>query len=229
MLLVLLLLPSACAAEGMTAYCNPQTPPPVPAEHEAAGDDYFTDAVFIGDSMMDDVEMLDLFPTANFVCQVGMSLSSVNYKYFRIKGSDEHLTVFEAAQNCPHNKIYILLGGNSLDHRPLKTCMQEYADVMDQFIGYFPDSLIYIIAPPPGTEKAMQEKQLEARRFRDFRDFLLTLAEEKHLYFLDFYSLLLDDQGFMDWRYDCGDGQHPHRGGYVLMENLIRTHTVDYE
>lgn len=216
-----------CAAEG--AHCNPQAPPPFPPEHEAADDSYFTDALFIGDSMMDDVEMLDLFPTANFVCQVGMSPTTLQYKQIRVKGSEERLTVFEAAQRAPHKKIYILLGGNSLDHKPLASCKQEYRDMIDQFIAAFPDSILYVISPPSGTEKAMQEKGLEARRFRDFRDFMVELAAEKGLYFLDFYVLLIDDQGFMDWRYDCGDGQHPHRGGYVLMEQLVRTHTVAYQ
>ena len=226
---MLLLLPVGCFAEGKTARYNPDVPPPLPPEHEAADDDYFTDALFIGDSMMDDVEMLDLFPTGNFVCMVGMSPTTLNYHQIRIKGSEERLTVFEAAERQPHNKIYILLGGNSLDHKPLASCKTEYAVMIDQFIEAFPDSYIYIIAPPPGTEKTMQEKQIEARKYREFRNYLVELGEEKGLYFIDFYAQLLDDQGFMDWRFDCGDGQHPHVRGYELLEKEIRIHTVDYQ
>lgn len=226
---MLLLLPDPCLAKEKTAYSNPETPPPLAPEHEASGDDYFEDAVFIGDSMMDDIEMLDLFPTANFVCQVGIGPSTLNYHQFRVKGSEDRLTAFEATERYPHKKIYILLGSNSLDHRPYETCTQEYAEMIDQFIDTFPDSLIYIIAPPPGGEEAMIEMRMPPQRYLNFRNYLLSLAEEKHLYFVDFYSLLINEDGYMHWKYVCSDGQHPHRGGYVLLEEAIRTHTVEYQ
>lgn len=229
LLLVLLLLPSAAVAEGGTANYNPQVPPPIPAEHEAADDDYFSDAVFVGDSMMDDVEMLDLFPTANFVCMVGMSPPSVNWKKFRVKGSDELLNVFEVAEQYPHSKFYILLGGNSLHNKLADAALDDYLPMIEQFIETFPDSYIYVITPPPGAKEKMLEESVSQWRFSKFRDGLLSMAEEKGLYLLDFYALMVDDEGYMKYYYDCGDGQHPNNKGYRRLEELIRTHTVEYE
>ena len=91
------------------------------------------------------------------------------------------------------------------------------------------DSIIYVIAPPPGTEKTMQEKMILPHRFSDFRDGLLAMAAERNLYFLDFYALIIDEEGYMMRNYECGDGLHPNPFGYELLEQLIRTHTVDCE
>jgi len=225
----LLTLSTALAEDAPKAWYPAQVPPPFPPERESVGDEYFEDAVFIGDSAMDDIEMLNLFPTGNFACLIGMSPLSASRRQFRVKGSDVAQNVYEVTKQYPHKKIIILLGGNSLDHKPSKESMEDYTVMIDQMIADFPESVIYVLSPLPMTEKYMTEKQLPPRRFSNFRESLIALAAERNLYFLDLYPELTDEGGYMRPSYNCGDGVHLNRTGYEVVERIIRTHMIDVE
>ena len=174
------------------AYSVPGAPPPFPAEHVPAEDGYFSDAVFIGDSSMDDVEMFNLFPTANFVTKVGISPLSVNRREFRYAGSRELENMFDVVEKYPHKKIYILLGANSLDNKPSDQAMADYKKMMETFLERFPETIFYLIVPPAMTERVLKDLLIPPKRFANFRDMLISFAEERHCYIIDFYSLLLN-------------------------------------
>ena len=228
LVILLCVLLCACAyAEVNVAYSVPGAPPPFPAEHVPAEDGYFSDAVFIGDSSMDDVEMFNLFPTANFVTKVGISPLSVNRREFRYAGSRELENMFDVVEKYPHKKIYILLGANSLDNKPSDQAMADYKKMMETFLERFPETIFYLIVPPAMTERVLKDLLIPPKRFANFRDMLISFAEERHCYIIDFYSLLLNSKGYMPGKYDCGDGVHPNYDGLKLLENEIRTHTVN--
>lgn len=228
-LLVVCLSASALGEDLPKGRYNEKVPPPIPPAHDPAEDDYFSDALFIGDSIMDDVEMYDFFPTANFVTLIGMSPLSVDRRQFRAKGTAEKANLYDAMDSYDHAKIYILLGSNSLDNKGADRAIADYVVMLDQMVRRFPDSMFYLIAPPPMTQKYMQEKGMSPYRAQKFRDLLEAAAAERNLYFLDYYSVLVDDEGFMPKRFDCSDGVHPNRRGLTLLNELVRTHTVEMQ
>ena len=209
------------------AYCNSANPPPFPASHAPAGDEYFEDAVFIGDSIMDDVEMYNLFPTGNFVTKVGISPLSVNRREFRFRGSREYENMFDVVEKYPHRKIYILLGSNSLDNKPSDSALADYVPMMETFLTRFPDSIFYLIVPPSMTEHHLKDLKIPPKRFENFRGLLTDFAAERQCYIIDFYALVLNEKGYLPGKYDCGDGIHPNYEGLKLLEQEIRTHTVE--
>ncbi len=228
MILLLVLACVAASAEDVRkAYCNPGNPPPFPNEHAPADDNYFEDAVFIGDSTMDDVEMYDLFPTANFVTKVGISPLSVNRREFRYKGSHELENMFDVVAKYPHRKIYILLGVNSLDNKNSDQSYLDYVKMMETFLERFPNSFFYLITPTALTETQLAKQKIPAKRFGNFRNMLVEYARERQCYIIDFYSNLLNAKGCLPGKYDCGDGIHPNYDGLKVLEKLIRTHTVN--
>ena len=209
------------------AYSNPSNPPPFARKHSAADDEYFKDAVFIGDSSMDDVEMYDLFPTANFVTKVGISPLSANRREFRYKGSREYENMYDVVAKYPHKKIYILLGANSLDNKNSELSFADYKKMMEVFLERFPDSIFYLITPTAMTQSVLNRLKISPERFKNFRDMLVKFAKQRQCYIIDFYSLVLNDKGYLPGRYDCGDGVHPNYNGLKLLEKEIRTHTVE--
>ena len=217
---------AGASADTAKAYCNPSVPPPFPAAHAPEVDEYFADAVFIGDSSMDDVEMYNLFPTGNFVTKVGISPLSASRREFRYAGSRELESMFDVVAKYPHKKIYILLGANSLDNKPSDQAMADYQTMMETFLERFPDSIFYLIVPTAMTQRVLEHLFISPKRFANFRDMLISFAEERQCYIIDFYSLLLNEKGYLPGKYDCGDGVHPNYDGLKLLENEIRTHTV---
>lgn len=231
-LLALLLAMGGAAAEDsgrLMAFQNPDAPLSVPGAHEAEGDGYFADAVFIGDSMVDDMEMFDLFPTANYVCRIGMSPLSVGRKQFRVKDSNALETTYEQAARYQPRKLYVLLGSNSLDHKTSDVTLQEYETMADELIAAFPEALIYVISPPPLTKaRTAKEVGVSPGRYRNFEAGLRALAEERRFYYIDLYHLIADEEGYMPGRLSAGDGYHLNRTGYTMLADYIRTHTVPY-
>lgn len=215
---------SASAEEGLE---TGNSSPVIPPAHEPSDDSYFSDAVFVGDSMMDDIDMLDLFPTGHFVCLIGMSPLSAPRKQFHVSGSTELFNAYEATAAYEHAKIYILIGSNSLDHKTSNDSLSDYAVMLDQFLTCFPDSTIYLISPPPMTWQYMKENSLSPVRIKNFRDGLLMLAREKQCYFIDFYSAIANEDGYLPDQLDCGDGIHPSPKGLKTLEQFIRCHTVN--
>ena len=233
MILAVLLLAMAAPAlaqeDAVCGYYNPQVPPPLPAVHEATGDEYFADAVLVGDSIMESLEMYDLFPTANIVCRSGISPRDANWRLFPVRGVDHLLNLYEMVAYYNPAKIYILLGGNSLDNMNSADSLAIYEKMLDEMIRRFPSCLIYVIAPPSQVMKALIDQGIPAGRYRNFRDGLLEMAEAKHVYFIDYFAPMVDQNGCMLEKYDSGDGAHPTKGGLQVLENLIRTQTVAYQ
>ena len=57
----------------------------------------------------------------------------------------------------------------------------------------------------------------------------MELAKEKQLYFLDAFILLADEEGYLKEEIAAPDGFHLRLEGSKLIEELVRTHTVDVE
>ena len=176
---------------------------------------------------MDDVEMYDLFPTANFVTKIGISPLSAPRREFRYRGSRDFETLYDVVAKYPHNKIYILLGSNSLDNKNSDLSYADYVTMMETFLQRFPNSIFYLITPTALTEGKLAKLKIPAKRFGNFRNLLVEFARERQCYIIDFYSSLLNDKGCLPGKYDCGDGFHPNYDGLKVLENLIRTHTVN--
>lgn len=233
MLAALLMLGAAFAEEAeapvLTALYNPDFPSPVVEEHEPTGDEYFTDAVFIGDSMMEYVEMLGELPTANYVWQIGMSPASVGRKQFRVKGTNERLTTYEQAALYNPKKLYIMLGANGLDGFATQYIVADYERLADALITNFPDALIYVITPPPMSYKRMTgDRRARAKRYANFAEELKALAERRHFYYIDLYHLVVDEDGYLPGKYDAGDGFHLSNRAYSMLLEQVRKQTVPY-
>ncbi len=230
-MLALLMLPCPVRGEGtmFQARYHPDYPRAQVEEHSPEGDDYFADAVFIGDSMMEYVELLGELPTAHFVWQIGMSPASVGRKQFRVRGSEQRKTTYEMAAEYAPKKIYVLLGSNGLDNYAVSYIIADYERLADALITHFPDALIYVIAPPPmACHRMTGEHYVPVKRYSDFAGALLALAQRRHFYYIDLYHLLVDSEGYLPGKYDAGDGFHLSSRAYSMLIEQVRRQTVPY-
>lgn len=230
LLALLCCLPHVAAESGApSALYNPDMPPPIAEEHAPADDEYFTDAVFIGDSMMEYVELYELIPTANYVWKIGMSPGSVSHRDFRVKGSEQRLSGFEYAASFQPRKLYVWLGANGLDTSTSDAVLANYEILAGKLIEWFPDALIYVISPPPTTYSRMTElDKVPVKRYISFEEKLRELAAQWNFYYIDMYHLVANENGYLPNNYSLGDGYHLNETALTLMTDYIRTHTVPY-
>ena len=185
--------------------------------------------MFLGDSIMENIEMLDLFPTANFVTLIGMSPISMDKKLFVLKKEDRWVTAYDMINQYPHKKIFILLGSNALDHKTCEGTLNDYRVMMERMIQEYPDTVFYVLCPTSPNRARVRKDRLDIQRYWKFREGLLELAEEKQLYFLDAFTLLADKDGYLREDLAAPDGFHLKLEGSKLIEELVRTHTVAVE
>ena len=227
--LLLTWLAPAALGEGKTAYCDPETPPPIAAEHAPSGDDYFDDAVFIGDSMMEYVEMYELLPTANYIWQIGMSPMAAGRRQFRTAESSEKISAYDLAATYSPTKIYVWLGANGLDIKGSQAVIDDYERMADDLIDHFPNALIYVISPPPMTRTRMaKEENVVPGRYSKFEGLLRELAARRNFYYIDMYHMVTGGDGYLPGKYSMGDGFHLNREALTILTDYIRAHTVPY-
>ena len=230
-LLLILLLGSVCTARGeevLQGVCNPDFPPAVVEAHEPTDDAYFADAVFVGDSMMEYVELLGEIPTAEYVWKIGIGPATMGMKQFRIRGQDGYLSAYEMVARSNPRKIFIMLGANGLDWYPSAAVIADYEVMADTLITLCPEAMIYVISAPPGSAEMMEQLGIVPGRYAEFNVQLKALAERRGFYYLDFYSLLADEKGTLPRSYDSGDGFHLNTVAYQKLVDLVRRHTVPY-
>lgn len=223
MALLMLFAPIA-AAESLPSFsgCEPELTNAVP-------DSYFSDAVFAGDSMMNDIEMFNFFPEANFVCRIGMSPASTGRKQFRQPGSDDLLTLAQAIAQYSPKKIYLLIGSNGLDNITSDVVLRNYGEMLDALTAQIPGAIFYLISPPPTTQETMAAYQgPNVGRYRNFEAGLRQLAEERQMYYIDLYHMIASPAGYLDSHYAASDGYHINRSGNQLLADYIKTHAVTY-
>ena len=200
-----------------------------PPECGPVPDSYFSDAVFLGDSMASNLEMLNLFPEAEFVWKVGMSVNSTRYRQFKVKGESKKDTAIEAVARYSPKKLYILLGSNSLDVVTSQAVIKDYHAMLDSIIEMMPDTVIYVLSPPPMTARAFSKVSgPNPKRYANFEEGLRQIAQERGLYYIDLYHMVADEKGYLRRDMAAGDGYHLNQETSQALADYIKTHAVPY-
>jgi lysophospholipase L1-like esterase len=69
-------------------------------------------------------------------------------------------------------------------------------------------------------ESSIRTRTHPPERIRELNEWLKRFAKQQDCVYLDYYSSLVDDQGFLKREYS-DDGLHPNVAGYAVMEPLV--------
>ena len=228
-ILTLLLLPFAGAEEAPVKGFKPEGYPDlVPPECDPVGDSYFADAVFIGDSIMVGIESASVFPEADYVCQVGMSISSTLHRNQNLQGVNHKVRAVDVAASYQPKKIYVLLGVNTLDCVSAETALKDYTVFLDELLPLVPDCIVYLLSVPPMSKRGFAKiKTTNPARYQEFEQLLRQLAQDRNLYYIDLYHLLTDEAGVMKDEYAAGD-YHLQKAAFALLHDHLMTHAIPW-
>ena len=201
-----------------------QTPAYVTVE-----DDYFADAVFIGDSRT--VGMFEyggLEETAAFYASTGLTV----YKMFTaeivtVPGQKKKITIEEALQNHSFRKIYLMIGINEMGTGNVDTFMEKYEEVVQHLQELQPDAVIYLQGIMKVTTKRSEQgdyitnEGIEARNER-----IAELADNRTLFYLDVNPLICDESGGMEESYTF-DGVHLKARYIEIWKQYLKEHAIE--
>ena len=191
-------------------------------------DDYFSDAVFIGDSRTVGMyEYGGLENISTFYASTGLTV----YKLFSaeivsLPGQKKKITVEEALQQNSFAKIYLMIGINEMGTGTVETFTEKYKEVVQHLQELQPDAIIYI----QGIMKVTTERSNQGDYINnggiDARNLELEkLADNRKIFYLDVNPLICDETGGMVPNYTF-DGVHLKAKYIEIWKNFLKEHAV---
>ena len=189
---------------------------PVPASGllglsaEPVDDEWFSDAAFLGNSLVDGFRLFSGLTTSDYYAATSMT----------VLGAGGLIEQMSAKQ---YGKVYILLGINEIGYNA-DVFKGQYSDMLDTIMEQQPDADIYVMGLTPVSEyKSTTDTTFTMERVKLYNEKLLELAEEKGCYYLDLVEALADETGYLPANV-TSDGVHFSAGHYQVWNEYLHTH-----
>lgn len=191
--------------------------------------DYFADALFIGDSRTDGLQLYSGIKGATFYCYKGLTVFELqDRKVVELDGGT--YSVAEALGRRQYAKVYISLGINELGYFNDQAFEDTFRAFLRQLRQLQPDAVIYLEnLVPVNPDKCKEYKQpyyVTNEQVAVYNEIFSRLAPEEHVVLLDLASALSDETGILA-RENTVDGVHFTKAWYKTWLDYLMTHTVD--
>ena len=120
--------------------------------------------------------------------------------------------------------MVITLGVNGVSSMDEDDFKREYADLVQTIQSVSPDTKIILQSIFPVTEDYEYVNSINNVKILDANRWILAVAEETGVKYLNTISVLLGDDGWLPSEYNNGDGIHLSPEGFGQVLNYIRTH-----
>ncbi|MCM1149924.1 MAG: GDSL-type esterase/lipase family protein [Butyricicoccus sp.] len=190
---------------------------------EAVGDEFFADAAFLGNSLVDGLHRYGGLSQGSFFAATSASVVNVDTTRNCWLESGAKATLMAALTEKQYAKIYILLGINEIGLDP-DYFSQLYGAMLDRIMEAEPGADIYIMSLSPITEVRSGYKDVfNMERIEIYNEALYTLAQEKECYYVDLCQALAGEDGFLPAE-ESTDGIHLKPEKYPQWADYLRTH-----
>lgn len=197
---------SETAAEDATETSAPEVAGYAPG---AVTKDYFSDALFIGDSRTEGLFLYSPFEGADYFSYKGMTIFSV----FDATARDGKTRLRDLLDANSYGKIYIMLGINEIG-TDFNLILSQYAAVLEQLKELAPDAILVVQASlSVSEEKSQATWYLTAERIHELNRRQSALADGERVFYLDANDLFCDEKGYLKDELS-GDGVHLYAKNY---------------
>lgn len=177
---------------------------------------FFSNSLFIGDSIFTGFSGFGYLEPDNVFAQVGLNPESAVTK--EIDG----VTAVTKAEMMQPEYICIMLGTNGLAFLSADYMAKEMSELVDNLRAVSPDSKIIILSIPPVTAAHESENPEKIPVIVDYNSKLLKTAEEKDCMYIDIFTMLQDDDGYLAADYAENDGLHFLGKAYGVVLSRIQ-------
>ena len=196
-------------------------------ESEAVSEDYFADAVFCGDSLTDGFQLYGFLRDFTAITKVGVNTYSAQNDAFYELPTGEVVTMVDAITYYHPRKIYLMIGTNGINWETPQWLIENYDTLTDMIRAKNPDAYI-ILESIPATTRAKSESNsfLALSNILEYNNLIREMCIAKGYYFVDVYSCLCTEDGYLPSSIAAADGTHFATTGYATWYNYLRTHTI---
>lgn len=168
---------------------------PVQYAFEEVSQDYFDDALLIGDSRATGIQLYSGWDNLTYYAEGGMTV----YSMFDCKVTNRDgrtLTMEEALQERSFGKIYLEIGINEMGTGTVDSFMEAYESAVEHLRELQPDAIIYVCAimyvkqDKSESDPIFNNPNIQARNDR-----IAQLADGEHIFYLDINEVMTDETG----------------------------------
>ena len=199
---------------------------------EEVPDAYFSDALVIGNSLAVGLEKSGSLPAA-FYANVGLNVRTFfTQKFLSDSTGTSYLTAVEAyARAGGPDRVYLVFGINELGWNSARAFTAQYQDVINAILAVNPGATVYLVGIIPVNEEMCRAggqydtSYVNNRRIAEFNAALISLAEEKSVFYLNPGEVLADTSGQLPAE-STSDGIHLKGSALNVWKNYLKTHAV---
>lgn len=194
----------------------------------AVEDDYFSDALFIGDSRTVGLfEYGGLEETTTFYAATGLTV----YKLFdteivSVPGERKKITVEEALSRNSFAKIYLMIGINEMGTGTVETFLAKYQEVVEHLQELQPEAVIYLQAIiKVSAQRSRKGDYINNEGIVARNEGIEQMADNVKVFYLDVNPLICDETGGMIPDYTF-DGVHLKAKYIDIWKDYLKSHAI---
>lgn len=188
-------------------------------------EDYFSDALFIGDSRTVGMLQSHLLPDAVYYAKTGIGIGTILSERIVNEGG-RMISVRDALSLHSFGKIYIMIGINDISGGDTDWFTEQYREILHTVRQTQPDAVIYIQGNIPMSYSTQDlNGALNNRNLSLRNEASRALADKETIFYLDISSIYADENGNLKPLY-TSDGLHVMPDYYPLWVNYLLHHAV---
>lgn len=206
---------------------QPEVAPQGPV-FQTVEEDYFADAVFIGDSRTVGMyEYSSLRDVSTFYASTGLSVHKLfTTKIVEVPGQRRKITVEQALTENQFAKVYLMIGINEMGTGTPESFLEKYAECVDKIRELQPDAIIYLQGiMQVTTERSTQGDYITNEGIAVRNEGIKELADDETIFYLEVNEAVCDDSGGMVSEY-THDGVHLKAQYIDLWKEYLKNHAV---
>lgn len=194
-------------------------------ESAAVSQNYFDDAVFVGDSITEGMTIYSGMSNAKILAYTGINFSTISTTPVLKQEDGTRVTIMDELGKGRYNKVYVMLGGNEVGYMDEDSFIQRYEKVLEQVESLQPGAVIYVQSMTPVTET--NGYHLDNDRIDQYNQAILAMCKRRRLYFLNVAECMKDSRGMLPTEASPKDGMHFGQEYFDKWFAYLKTHTVD--
>ena len=198
-------------------------------ENGRVSDDYFRDALFIGDSLSQGFALYAPTRDVATVCAYkSTSPNQVLQNFVGQRPDGSRIEMWDDIKVQSPSNIYVLYGTNALISQSDEAFLKYYSDLLDKLRERFAGVPIYVQSITPTTaEQGVKQPPLENGHIRLINNAIAKLAVSKGLYYVDLWEVMADENGYLRADLAGSDGLHLLDGSkYRPWLDYLAAHTI---
>ncbi|MBE6565245.1 MAG: hypothetical protein E7655_08240 [Ruminococcaceae bacterium] len=194
------------------------------------GQEYLDSIVFLGDSTTYGLLHYEMLAGGKETAQVWtpvartLTLSRANYDKILYPDDGEEYLIKDAVGMKKPAVLVITLGVNGVSFMDEDDFASSYGRLIDDIKTASPDTLVILQSIFPVASHYDKQHAINNVKIAAANGWIVKIAADRGVKYLDTYSALIGEDGFLPQDYQNGDGMHLNVAGFNVELDYVRRH-----